>query len=118
MSLTDLGSQVRKLLRLPAQNLKAWGQVATQPKLRQEYGQLVVKPAVKKAAAYIPYTSASRQRLATQQKQFQERPAVQKAGVKIGQYFEKRPVVAQFTEQYLKPYQNIYSLFGEQPQRT
>ena len=65
MSLTDLGSQVRKLLRLPTQNLKAWGQVATQPKLRQEYGQLVVKPAVKKAAAYIPYTSASRQRLAT-----------------------------------------------------
>ena len=112
MSLPDLGSQVRKLLRLPAQNLKAWGQVATQPKLRQEYGELVVKPAVKKAAAYIPYTSASRQRLATQQKQFQERPAVQKAGVKIGQYFEKRPVTAQFAEQYLKPYQNIYSLFG------
>ena len=112
MSLTDLGSQVRKLLRLPAQNLKAWGQVAAQPKLRQEYGQLVVKPAVKKAAAYVPFTSASRQRLATQQKQFQQQPAVQKAGVKIGQYFEKRPVVAQFTEQYLKPYQNIYSLFG------
>ena len=112
MSLTDLGSQVRKLLRLPAQNLKAWEQVAAQPKLRQEYGQLVAKPAVKKAAAYVPFTSASRQRLATQQKQFQEKPTVQKAGVKIGQYFEKRPVVAQFTEQYLKPYQNIYSLFG------
>jgi len=112
MSLLDLGSRVRKLLRLPAQNLKAWGRVATQPKLRQEYGQRVVGSAIRKASAYIPYTPASRQRLATQQRQFQQRPAVQRTGAKVGQYFAKRPATAQFAEQYLRPYKNIYSLFG------
>ena len=112
MSLLDIGEKIRKILNVSTQNLRAWGQVATQPKLRQEYTQRVAKPAIKKASAYIPYTSASRERSATQRKQFQRRPAVQRAGAKVGQYFAKRPATAQFTEQYLQPYKNIYSLFG------
>ena len=53
MSLLDLGSKIRKLLNVPVQNLKAWGQVATQPQLRQEYTQQVAKPAFQRATQPI-----------------------------------------------------------------
>jgi len=46
MSLLDLGEKIRKILNVSTQNLRAWGQVATQPKLRQEYSQRVAKPAI------------------------------------------------------------------------
>jgi len=91
MSLLDLSSKIRKLLRLPAQNLKAWGQVATQPKLRQEYAQQVAKPAVQRVTQPI--------------KRFQEtRPRpIQAGAAEVGRFLQKAPEYKIPKERVVKP---------------
>jgi len=48
-TLKDLTSRIRDILFQGRQNLQSWGQVATTPKLRQEYGRYVAKPALQRA---------------------------------------------------------------------
>jgi len=57
MTIKDLVDKLTKSYREGKVNLSKWQEVVTTPKLRQEYGSFVVKPAVKQAAglAFAPY---------------------------------------------------------------
>jgi len=86
-----------KLGKGARQNLGAWKQVATTPKLRQEYGRLVVKPAVKKAVA--PVARGVTRGLAGVQRatqRWESTPRVQlprfKAKTPVGGFFKNLPV--------------------------
>lgn len=82
-SARDLYDRLRKNAR---QNLGAWKQVATTPKLRQEYGQLVVKPAVQRVTQPI-------------KAQWQKEQPYMKAQVKAGVSLPPAPLLSRFLTQ-------------------
>ena len=137
MSLLDLSSKIRKLLRLPAQNLKAWGQVATQPKLRQEYAQEVVKPAVQRVTQPIraqfkkeqPYMRAQARagvslppapllsRFLTQAPAGKKiRTAIEKPRILVGKPFETFLTAKKPTTRWAQPGKLITSQLIERPE--
>ena len=58
-TLQDLASRIKELFfkSQPVQNLQAWGQVATNPQLRQEYNQQVIQPKIQQTQQYFNSTS-------------------------------------------------------------